>query len=76
MCDDPIDIPPDGNPADLLLTDAERQPCEVWSRVMGYCRPVASWNVGKRAEWRERTFFTEASSARLMAPESRQASPR
>lgn len=75
MCEHPHDeAPPDGCPADYL-TDAERQPCEVWSRVMGYCRPVASWNVGKRAEWRERTFFTEASSARLMAPESRQGSP-
>lgn len=67
VCDDsPSGIPPDDDPAGYL-TDAERQPCEVWSRVMGYCRPVSSWNVGKRAEWRERRMFTEASSARLMA---------
>lgn len=31
-----------------------RQRCEVWSRVMGYFRPVDSWNVGKKAEFAER----------------------
>ena len=25
----------------IVLTDDERQPCEVWTRVMGYHRPVA-----------------------------------
>ncbi|AVP56599.1 anaerobic ribonucleoside-triphosphate reductase [Pulveribacter suum] len=43
----------------LQLTDAERQPCEVWTRVMGYHRPVASFNVGKRGEHAERRFFAE-----------------
>jgi len=45
---------------ELQLTDAERQPCEVWTRVMGYHRPVASFNVGKQGEHAERQFFTEA----------------
>lgn len=59
MCDDnPIDIPPDGDPADLLRPE-ERTPCEVWTRVMGYHRPVTSFNVGKRGEHAERRFFTE-----------------
>ena len=31
----------------VVLSDAERQPCEVWTRVMGYHRPVASFNIGK-----------------------------
>jgi hypothetical protein len=44
----------------LTLTDAERQPCEVWTRVMGYHRPVASFNIGKKGEHRERRFFQEA----------------
>lgn len=57
-------------PAELQLADHERQRCEVWSRVMGYCRPVAAWNVGKRQEHRDRAFFTEQASARLMADES------
>lgn len=46
-------------PADRRLADEERQRCEVWSRVMGYHRPVNSWNVGKRSEWKERLLFRE-----------------
>jgi hypothetical protein len=48
------------------LQEFERQPCEVWSRVMGYCRPVSSWNIGKKGEFAERKYFTEKSSARLI----------
>jgi len=44
---------------DITLTDDERQRCEVWTRVMGYHRPVASFNVGKKGEHRERRFFRE-----------------
>jgi anaerobic ribonucleoside-triphosphate reductase len=43
----------------VTLSDAERQPCEVWTRVMGYHRPVASFNVGKKGEHAERRFFCE-----------------
>jgi anaerobic ribonucleoside-triphosphate reductase len=43
----------------VKLDDSERQPCEVWSRVMGYHRPVQSWNVGKKAEHADRMMFTE-----------------
>ena len=43
----------------ISLDDSERQPCEVWSRVMGYHRPIASWNIGKQCEHADRTFFTE-----------------
>jgi hypothetical protein len=43
----------------LTLTDVERQRCEVWTRVMGYHRPVASFNIGKKGEHRERQFFVE-----------------
>lgn len=41
------------------LRDEERQPCEVWTRVMGYHRPVASFNTGKQGEHAERRFFAE-----------------
>ena len=44
---------------DIPLRDDERQPCEVWTRVMGYHRPVSSFNVGKQGEHRERRFFAE-----------------
>jgi hypothetical protein len=51
-------------PAKIVLTDAERQPCEVWTRVMGYHRPVSSFNIGKQGEHRERRFFQEARCAK------------
>ena len=35
----------------------ERTRCEVWTRVMGYHRPVSAFNAGKRSEHRERTYF-------------------
>jgi anaerobic ribonucleoside-triphosphate reductase len=44
----------------ITLEDSERQRCEVWSRVMGYHRPVQSWNIGKKQEHRDRVMFTEA----------------
>ena len=45
--------------SDIQLKDAERQPCEVWTRVMGYHRPIASYNKGKKAEYYERLCFSE-----------------
>ena len=45
--------------SDVQLTDAERPPCEVWTRVMGYHRPVSSFNIGKQGEHHERQFFEE-----------------
>jgi len=44
---------------EITLTDTERQPCEVWTRVMGYHRPVTSFNRGKQSEYAERTCFLE-----------------
>lgn len=46
-----------------VLKDEERTPCEVWSRVMGYHRPVTFWNPGKQSEHRDRRFFVAAESA-------------
>lgn len=43
----------------FVLPDEERQPCEIWTRVMGYHRPVASFNIGKKGEHHERKFFQE-----------------
>lgn len=37
--------------------------CEVWTRVMGYHRPVRSFNIGKQGEYAERRFFTEHAAA-------------
>ena len=33
------------------------QPCEVYSRVVGYLRPISQWNPGKLSEFKDRTEF-------------------
>jgi anaerobic ribonucleoside-triphosphate reductase len=38
-------------------TCGEQQPCEVYSRVVGYLRPVQQWNKGKKAEYQQRVTF-------------------
>jgi hypothetical protein len=43
----------------LELKTEERTRCEVWTRVMGYHRPVAAFNAGKRSEHRERRQYSE-----------------
>ncbi len=32
---------------------------EVYSRIVGYLRPVGTWNDGKQQEFRERTPYSE-----------------
>ena len=32
-------------------------PCEVYSRIVGYLRPVDMWNDGKRQEFHDRVTF-------------------
>lgn len=46
-----------------LLNDSERQRCEVWTRVMGYHRPVSEFNPGKQSEHGERWHFAEPCQA-------------
>lgn len=41
--------------------------CEVWTRVMGYFRPVSSFNIGKKGEYAERTMFTEQKASKALA---------
>ena len=44
---------------DIKLDDSERTVCEVWTRVMGYHRPVSEFNRGKKQEFYQRKCFTE-----------------
>jgi len=46
-------------PQGTALLDEERELCEIWTRVMGYHRPVSSFNIGKKGEHNERVFFEE-----------------
>jgi anaerobic ribonucleoside-triphosphate reductase len=34
-----------------------RVPCEVYSRIVGYLRPVQNWHQGKQQEFQERQTF-------------------
>lgn len=51
-----------------VLADHERQRCEVWTRVMGYHRPMSSFNIGKQGEFNERRYFVEPARAPLTTP--------
>lgn len=46
-------------PPPIELKEEERTRCEVWTRVMGYHRPVTSFNPGKQSEFADRRFFNE-----------------
>ncbi|MHB9027314.1 MAG: anaerobic ribonucleoside-triphosphate reductase [Candidatus Latescibacterota bacterium] len=50
----------------ITVQDDERRECEVWTRVMGYYRPVSEFNIGKKSEHAERTFFREAITMRTV----------
>lgn len=60
------------------IATLKRIPCEVYSRIVGYLRPVRDWNEGKRQEFAERktyairelVTFTEA-SPETPCPESK-----
>lgn len=44
------------------MTEAnkERTPCTVWTRVMGYIRPVEWYNPWKKSEFYWRKYFEES----------------
>jgi len=37
--------------------ESQRTECEVYSRVVGYMRPVKQWNRGKQQEFYDRKMF-------------------
>jgi anaerobic ribonucleoside-triphosphate reductase len=43
----------------IELNENDRTRCEVWTRVMGYHRPVSAWNPGKQSEHAQRRYFAE-----------------
>ncbi len=51
------------NDVAIASGDQERTRCEVWTRVMGYHRPVSHFNIGKKAEHYSRKHFTETVAA-------------
>ena len=51
----------------MELEEHERTRTEIWTRVMGYHRPVSAWNVGKQAEHKERRFFDEKKGLKALS---------
>ena len=43
----------------MELENKERQECEIYTRVMGYFRPISQFNKGKQSEFNERKWFCE-----------------
>ena len=41
----------------IIVPREKRQRAEVYSRVVGYLRPVSQWNEGKKAEFKDRKTF-------------------
>jgi ribonucleoside-triphosphate reductase len=41
----------------MTVPACRRTRTEVYSRVVGYLRPVSQWNKGKKAEWADRICF-------------------
>lgn len=41
----------------ILVEAAKRTKTEVYSRVVGYIRPVGQWNKGQKAMWNDRTPY-------------------
>jgi ribonucleoside-triphosphate reductase (formate) len=39
------------------LTEENRIRCEIYSRVVGYIRPITNWNKSKRQEFKDRKVF-------------------
>jgi ribonucleoside-triphosphate reductase len=39
--------------------ELQRQQCEVYTRIVGYMRPVNQWNGGKQAEYADRKEFNK-----------------
>ncbi|HRI36891.1 MAG TPA: anaerobic ribonucleoside-triphosphate reductase [bacterium] len=46
-----------------MHSNTQRTRCEIYTRVMGYYRPVSQFNEGKKSEFYSREYFDEHSSA-------------
>jgi len=58
-----VDVIPDGQAEQVLCIDCQTnlgRKTEVYSRVVGYLRPVSAWNKGKCAEFAVRTTYNLA----------------
>jgi hypothetical protein len=45
-----------------METNLQRTKCEIYTRVMGYFRPVSHFNIWKKSEFYSREYFKEETS--------------
>lgn len=50
--------------------EMKKVPCEIYSRVVGFFRPVQNWNIGKRAEYADRKNYDPTKSLKSLPPAS------
>lgn len=43
----------------MTTDNTKRTPCEIYTRVMGYIRPVSAYNQWKKSEFYGRKYFEE-----------------
>lgn len=39
------------------MSEKKLIPCEVYSRIVGYFRPIRNWNKGKQREFADRKVY-------------------
>lgn len=61
------------HPTENAIKKIKRVPCEVYSRIVGYLRPVQDWNEGKQQEFSERHTYTVAEAMPAPAPQEEKA---
>ena len=42
----------------IIIPESARTRALVYSRVVGFLRPVEDWNVGKQTEFKDRKIYT------------------
>lgn len=45
-----------------MINNSERVACRVFTRSMGFYRPVSFFNIGKQSEFKQRKFFEESAA--------------
>lgn len=45
------------NKENNMTQKTKKVPCEVYSRIVGYLRPVQNWNKGKQQEFEDRRTY-------------------
>ena len=41
----------------IKIDNSKRTKCEVYTRIVGYIRPVSNWNDAKQEEFNDRLLF-------------------